>query len=110
MALRTISVTRLPTVTLPENSKTAASATACLSVNDLDDTEDANALETSLAPGIPKSDHPTRHACARGGGGGERQASPSPSPARDYAPPGTEACLPMFHASSAASRAVMTKM
>ena len=48
--LRTVSATRSPTATLPANSQTDAIIMACFKVSDLDDTEVANELATSLAP------------------------------------------------------------
>lgn len=49
--VRMVSATRSPTATLPANSQTEATAIACLRVRDLDETDVANELATSLAPG-----------------------------------------------------------
>jgi hypothetical protein len=45
-----VDVTEAPRNKAPENSKIAAQTTACFKVRDLDETEDAKALATSLAP------------------------------------------------------------
>lgn len=49
--VRIVSATLLPTVTLPDNSQKDATSMACLRVRDLDETDVANELATSLAPG-----------------------------------------------------------
>jgi hypothetical protein len=48
--VRIVSATREPTATLPANSHTAAMHIACFIVKDLDETDVANELATSLAP------------------------------------------------------------
>ena len=50
MPLRMVSVTRDPSKKAPRNSKTAPMHTAWRMVSDLDPTDVANALATSLAP------------------------------------------------------------
>lgn len=52
-----VSATLSPTETLPANSQKEAITMACFSVNDLDETEVAKELATSLAP----SQISTRH-------------------------------------------------
>ena len=85
MPLRTVSATRSPTDTLPASSQTEAIIMACLRVSDLEDTEVAKELATSLAP--------TRR-CQRG----------------SMAESGANRSVPMFHASRAAKMAVMARM
>lgn len=85
--VRIVSATLSPTVTLPANSQKEAMIMACLRVRDLEETDVANELATSLAPRFSISDPTIISATYMRSG-----------------------CQPIFHASRKVNIAAIAKM